>query len=119
MSLGVSQRTALAADSRPWSRSGTKKESYRCAGVFGVPPSAARSPRAAPREDAPGAASAGAVVKVRPYAATVAYHDSDGRRHEEVVPIRASDHAAAKDMAFTYAVEVLRLKDFELRVVSP
>jgi hypothetical protein len=57
-------------------------------------------------------------VKVRPYNATVTYNDGEGRRREEVFPVRAAEHAAATNMAFAYVVEVLKLKEFELRVVG-
>lgn len=61
----------------------------------------------------------GAVLKkVRLFSATVTYRDREGRACEEEFPVRAYDHAMASDMAFAYALQVLKLKDFELRVVG-
>jgi hypothetical protein len=49
---------------------------------------------------------------------TVTYRDGAGRPHEESFPVRAYDHAMATDMAFAYVLQVLRLEEFELRVVG-
>lgn len=57
-------------------------------------------------------------MKLPLFSAAVTYRDADGRIQESVFPVRASDHATAKDMAFAYVVEVLKLKEFELRVVG-
>jgi hypothetical protein len=58
------------------------------------------------------------MVKIRPYAARVAYRDAVGGMQEEEFPVYAADPAAASDLAFLYVREVLELDDFELRVVG-
>lgn len=58
------------------------------------------------------------MVKIRPYAATVAYRDAIGKMQEEEFPVYAADPAAASDLAFLYVRAVMRLDDFELRVVG-
>jgi len=50
--------------------------------------------------------------------ATVTYLGSDGRMHEERFPIRAVERETACEMAIAYVLEVLGLKDFELRIVG-
>jgi hypothetical protein len=57
-------------------------------------------------------------VRVRVYSVTVTYRDGEGRQHEEVFPAWAYDHGMATDMAFAYVLQVLRLEEFELRVVG-
>ena len=52
------------------------------------------------------------------YSATVTYRDREGRMHEEVFPVRAYDHATAIDLAVAYVLRVLKLTEFELRVVG-
>ena len=51
--------------------------------------------------------------KVRRFDATVTLG-----AHEEHFPVLANDYLAAKSMALAYAVQVLRLSDFELRIVG-
>ena len=58
------------------------------------------------------------MMKIRPYAATVAYRNATGKMQEEEFPVRATDPAAASDLAFHYVRQVMRLEDFELRVVG-
>jgi hypothetical protein len=57
-------------------------------------------------------------VRVRLYAATVTYRDGDGRAHEESFPVHAHDHAMATEMALAYVLQVLRIREFELRVLG-
>lgn len=57
-------------------------------------------------------------MTLRLYSATVAHRDLDGRVHEQTFPIRAADNKKACEMAFDYVLSVLRLKEFELRVVG-
>jgi hypothetical protein len=52
------------------------------------------------------------------FLATVTYRGSDGRVHEERFPIRAVERESASEMAVAYVLEVLKLKDFELRIVG-
>jgi hypothetical protein len=58
------------------------------------------------------------MAKVRPYAASVAYRGPTGLVQEETFPVYAADPAAASRMAFLYVINVLKLEDFELRVVG-
>lgn len=57
-------------------------------------------------------------MKVRLYSVTVAYQSGDGRSREERFPVHAYDPSMATDMAVAYVLQVLRLKEFELRVVG-
>jgi hypothetical protein len=52
------------------------------------------------------------------FLATVTYRGSDGREHQESFPVRAVGRESASKMAVAYVLEVLRLKDFELRIVG-
>jgi hypothetical protein len=55
---------------------------------------------------------------VRHFEATVSYRDSAGQEHEEVVPVYACDYGEANRLVFAYVLQVLKLKEFELRVVG-
>jgi hypothetical protein len=57
-------------------------------------------------------------LKIRLYSASVSYRNSLGKMQEDSFPVRASDPAAASEIAFLYVREVLKLEDFELRVVG-
>ncbi len=56
--------------------------------------------------------------KMRTFAAEVSYKDSIGTSCEETFPVTVDDYDTAKDLAVRYAVEVLKLQDFELRIVG-
>jgi hypothetical protein len=58
------------------------------------------------------------MLKIRLYSASVAYRNSTGQMQEEEFPVRASDPAAASEIAFLYVRQVMKLEDFELRVVG-
>ena len=58
------------------------------------------------------------MLKVRAYSATVAYRNLDGKQQEEEIPVRATDSAEASHLAFLYVRQVMKLEDFELRVVG-
>jgi hypothetical protein len=55
--------------------------------------------------------------KVHHFVASVSY-EKDRLQHTEEWPVYAWDHPMATQMAVAYAVQVLKLKDFELRVVG-
>lgn len=55
---------------------------------------------------------------VRNFEASVTYRDSEGKDQEEDFPVLAHDYDTANRMAFAYVLEVLKLDDFELRVVG-
>ena len=54
---------------------------------------------------------------VRPFAASVAYRDGEGKNQEEHFPVLAANPQTANHLALTYVLQILRLDDFELRVV--
>jgi hypothetical protein len=56
--------------------------------------------------------------RVTPYAASVTYRDAQGKLQEEEFPLRARDYSTAMNIASTYVLQVMKLKDFELRVVG-
>ncbi len=58
------------------------------------------------------------MLKIRAYSASVAYRNSEGKMQEEEFPVHATDPAAASELAFLYVRQVMKLEDFELRVVG-
>jgi hypothetical protein len=56
--------------------------------------------------------------KVRSFTATVSYRDKAGAEREETFPIQALDYRTATSLAFAYALQVLKLPDFELRIAG-
>jgi hypothetical protein len=63
-------------------------------------------------------AGTGRKKTVRHFEATVTYHDSAGQECEEAVPVYACDYGEANRLVFAYVLQVLRLSDFELRLVG-
>jgi hypothetical protein len=55
---------------------------------------------------------------VRRFEASVTYRDTAGAEQEEAFPVHARDYATANRMAFAYVLEVLKLDEFELRLVG-
>ena len=55
---------------------------------------------------------------VRRFAASVTYRSTEGRDQEEEFPVLAADPPTANQLALAYVLEVLRLDDFELRIVG-
>ena len=55
---------------------------------------------------------------VQLFSATVTYRDRKDQLREETFPVRAYDHARATDQAVDYVLHVLKIKEFELRVVG-
>jgi hypothetical protein len=55
--------------------------------------------------------------KVRQFVAFVSYR-VDGADREEQFPVQVHDFATAQRVALRYTLEVLRLTDFELRMVG-
>jgi len=49
---------------------------------------------------------------------SVAYQNTTGQMQEDDFPVRAQDYATASRIAFTYVLNVLKYKDFELRIVG-
>jgi hypothetical protein len=56
--------------------------------------------------------------RVIQYRACVSFVKKDGKRAAEEWPVMAFDHQSATNMAFHYAIQVLRLTDFELTVIG-
>lgn len=56
--------------------------------------------------------------KVRCFTASVSYEDKGGATREETFPVVAPDYSSATSLAFAYALRVLNLQDFELRMVG-
>jgi hypothetical protein len=54
---------------------------------------------------------------VRNFSASVTFNQ-EGQSQEEEFPVLAHDYDQATRMAFTYVLQVMRLDDFELRVVG-
>ncbi len=57
-------------------------------------------------------------LPVRRFEASVSYRDGEGRDEEQVFPVLTSDFQQANRLAFAYVLEVLRLSEFELRLVG-
>jgi hypothetical protein len=55
--------------------------------------------------------------RIRRFAATVTHEDASGNQEEEL-PVYAPDAEAAKRLALTYILQVMKLTDFELRLVG-
>jgi hypothetical protein len=55
---------------------------------------------------------------VRRFEASVTFRDGQGQAQEEAFPIHARDFESANRMAFAYVLEVLKLDEFELRLVG-
>jgi hypothetical protein len=58
------------------------------------------------------------MARITPYAASVTYRDAQGKLQEEEFPLRASDYSTAMNIAAAYVLRVMKLKEFELRVVG-
>lgn len=56
--------------------------------------------------------------KLRTFSVQVTYKDPGGITCEETFPVTVEDYDTAKELAFQYAVEVLKLPDFELRIAG-
>jgi hypothetical protein len=56
--------------------------------------------------------------KVRCFVASVTYREIDGTDKEETFPVHVMDYPTAQSVAFTYVLKILKLEDFELRIVG-
>jgi hypothetical protein len=57
-------------------------------------------------------------MAVRRYEATVSFRDAAGIDRQEAFPLMTSDHQSATRLAVAYTLDVLGLREFELRVVG-
>ena len=53
-----------------------------------------------------------------PYLAVVTYRKGAGQETEETFPVKAPDRSSASDLALAYVLQVLKLEEFELRIVG-
>ncbi|HEY3569920.1 MAG TPA: hypothetical protein VGP73_18445 [Thermoanaerobaculia bacterium] len=58
------------------------------------------------------------IPKTRPFTASVTYLNADGRTAEETFPVRSSEYTAASRLAVAYILQVLKLREFEMRIVG-
>lgn len=56
--------------------------------------------------------------RVRRFTASVEYRDTEGRVQEDSFPVQVEDYSTAKRIAVEYALHVLHLEDFELRIIG-
>jgi len=56
-------------------------------------------------------------MAIRRFAAQVTY-SKDGALHEEEIPLWAEDYGTANRLALAYVLQVLKLREFELRLVG-
>ncbi len=52
------------------------------------------------------------------YSARLSYEEPRGHVHEDSFPVVAATHEEATKLAFAYVLQVLKLGDFELRVLG-
>lgn len=57
-------------------------------------------------------------MAIRRFAASVTCREKDGALHEEEIPLRAEDYGAAHRLLLAYVLQVLKLREFELRLVG-
>jgi len=58
------------------------------------------------------------LVPVRRFEASVTFRDHLGQLRDQTFPIHTHDYGSANRLAFTYVLAVLKLDEFELRVVG-
>lgn len=56
--------------------------------------------------------------RVYPYKASVTYRNREGQGGEEVFPLRAVDRTAASGLAVAYVLRILKLQEFEIRIIG-
>lgn len=56
--------------------------------------------------------------KVRRFVASVTYRETDGTDREDTFPVQVEDYDMARSVAFAYVLQILKLEDFELRIVG-
>jgi hypothetical protein len=57
-------------------------------------------------------------MSVRRFEASVTYRTNEGKAQEESFPVLASHAEEANRLALAYVLQVLRLDEFEMRVVG-
>lgn len=56
--------------------------------------------------------------RVRSFVASVEFKDSMGQIREETFPINVEDYSTVTAVAVSYVLQVMKLQDFELRIVG-
>ena len=56
--------------------------------------------------------------RVRQYVASVSYRSKKKGDQEESFPVYTHDYETAKSLALAYALQILKLDDFELRIAG-
>jgi hypothetical protein len=56
--------------------------------------------------------------RIRRFDACVTYRGPEGVDVEEIFPVYMEDYLTAKAIALSYVLQVLKLQDFELRMVG-
>jgi hypothetical protein len=56
-------------------------------------------------------------LRVRSFSTSVTYRDASGER-EEAFPVRAHDYITARRLAEEYVLKILKLQEFDLRIVG-
>ncbi|HEV2856719.1 MAG TPA: hypothetical protein VHC97_28285 [Thermoanaerobaculia bacterium] len=56
--------------------------------------------------------------KVRRFVVSVTYRETDGTDREDTFPVQVETYEMARSVAFTYVLQILKLEDFELRIVG-
>jgi hypothetical protein len=57
-------------------------------------------------------------MAIRRFLASVSYRDPQGALQEEAIPVQAEDYDKANRLVLAYVLRVLKLSEFELRVVG-
>jgi len=57
-------------------------------------------------------------MAIRRFNASVSYRTPEGAEKEEEIPVQAEDYEAANRLVLAYVLRVLKLEEFELRVVG-
>jgi len=56
--------------------------------------------------------------RVRHFVASVEYKNAEGQTKEETFPVNVEDYSTATAVAVSYVLQVMKLQDFELRIVG-
>jgi len=56
--------------------------------------------------------------RIRRFEACVTYRSLEGEEREETFPVQVEDYETAKSIALTYILQILKLRDFELRIIG-
>ena len=57
--------------------------------------------------------------RVRRFVASVEYKNAEGQTKEETFSVNIEDYSVATTVAVCYVLQIMKLQDFELRIVGP